>query len=206
MAKSIFIQVRSYKPEQLVTDLEHIYDHHRNEMGVILNEIGDSQLHSNTYEIQPYLPGGRKAAFAHVYVGSHYVPWQGAGSGYREGMLNEAHRWTNLRKQRNLWDSWLGAHGEPDGFYIDYEGVLNLFDEWPIRSVYTAYLLQSCRDARTRVQGIPIVWSPAIWSGKGLTVAEESGVARVLTDVKRHAAPGITHLYIQWSIPRNFNR
>ena len=197
MATSIFIQVRSYDPAQLATDLEHIYDHHRGEMGVILNEIGDSQLSFNTSTIQPYLPGGRKAAFAHVYVGSHYVRWQGTGSGYREGMLNEAHRWNNLREQRNLWDRWLNVYGTPDGFYIDYEGVLNLFDEWHIRSAYTAYLLQSCRDAHSRGSGIPVVWSPAIWSGIELTDAEESGFARAITDVKRHADPGITHLYLQ---------
>ena len=197
MAKSIFIQVQSYDPAQLADDLEHIYDHHRGEMGVILNEIGTSQLDFNTNLVQPYLPGGSKSAFTHVYVGSHYVPWEGIGSGYREGMLNEEHRWVNLRAQRNLWDRWLKVYGTPDGFYIDYEGVLNLFDEWHTRAAYTAYLLQSCRDAHSRGSGIPVVWSPAIWSGIELTDAEESGFARAITDVKLHAGPGITHLYLQ---------
>ncbi len=200
MIPNIFIQVSSYDPDQLRADLDYIDKHHHMEMGVILNEIGnEGGLHTNLSILSRYVP----EIFTQVFIGSHYVPWRAEGSGYREGMLDSNHRWRNLKVQSALWDEFLAVYAnyEPS-LYIDHEGVLNLFDEWDVRAAYTAYLIQSVKDAHKLIPNVSVLWSPAIWSGVELTGGEELGVARAFTDIRLYTNKfghkgGITHLYLQ---------
>lgn len=204
--KSLFIQVRTYPQTDLIVDLEHIRTYHRDSSrddfihNVVLDEIGDEfgVLHPNVFQLLPYLPGGSKRTFDNVFVGSHFVNWQGTGSAYDEGMRNGGHRWANLGLQRALWQSFANIAIGPWHGYINHEGVLDFLDDHWLRQCYEAYLIQSRRDLDSvGGPGKALLWSPAIWSGKPLTAAEETGVMFMFSNVAAYAPPGVTWLHFQ---------
>ena len=204
--KSLFIQVQWYDPKDLIKHLDHVYHEHRDRgkddyiHNVVLDEIGNKNgLSPNLDLILPYLPGRRKACFDNVFVGSHYVPWTGPGSPYKEGMLSMGHRWKNLDLQRTLWSKFEAKYGQiPFHFYVNHEGVLDYFDNPNLRNAYEAYLVQSVRDADSVKPGTAKLWAPAIWSRQPLTWRERSGVKRVFKNVAKHSnGKGITWLHLQ---------
>ena len=114
----------SYDPTELVKHLDHVRAHHKDRrkedyiFDVVLNEIGDGcgNLNSNVQRILPYLPGGSKATFNNVFVGSHSTSWTGAGSVYRElfartqhGLVAEDPAVIAAR------ENWYQSHGVPIG-------------------------------------------------------------------------------------------
>ncbi len=206
MRKSLFIQVQWYNPTRLAADLEHVYQAHRNRnaddyiYNVVLDEIGDvTGLSPNLDIILPYLPGGAKRAFDNVFVGSHFVPWQGAGTAYREGMLDGAHRWRNLDVQRAVWEQFKTKYSQiPYHFYINHEGVLNYLSDRSVANAYEAYLIQTTRDAQAVKPYAALLWSPAVWSRRPFSWRQRKAIARVFSSVAKYSkTKGITWLHLQ---------
>ncbi len=212
--KSLFIQVQWYNKADLVKHLEHIYREHRDRgkadyiHNVVLDEIGTASgtLSPNLDLILPYLPGGAKRCFDNVFVGSHYVKWPSLGSSYKEGMLSGAHRWINLTSQRNLWKAFKRKYPKvPFHFYINHEGVLNMWSNRKVANAYEAYLIQSVRDAHALKPNYAVLWAPAIWSRKPLTWTQRSAIRRVFKSVASHSNKrGITWLHLQDMQGRRF--
>ncbi len=204
---SLFIQAKWYPPNDLIKHLEHVRLFHKDRSSnnyihnVVLDEIGDHRgLSSNMLLIRPYLPGGRLKTFDNVFVGSSVVKWVGKGSAYSNGMTNPAHRWANLYMQRRLWKLFEAQQPShmPYHHYINHEGVLNHFDVPRVRAGYEAYLIQSMRDSHKIKPKRAILWSPAIWSGRPLTRAEEGGIARTFEMVQHHSDLVGHHRGIGW--------
>ena len=204
--KSLFIQVQWYDKADLVKHLEHVYREHRDRgkddyiHNVVLDEIGNSSgLSSNLDLILPYLPGGAKRCFDNVFVGSHFVKWPGPGSAYKEGMLSASHRWINLKMQKQLWQKFRAKYPQvPMHFYVNHEGVLNLWSNRQTANAYEAYLIQSRRDANAIKPHSAMLWSPAIWSRLPLTWYARRAVTRVFTNIQRDSKNmGTTWLHLQ---------
>ncbi len=206
--KSLFIQVKWYDPDKLLADLEHIRQEHKDRaaedyvFNVALDEIGGiNGLHSNLDVIAPYFPGGSRATFDNVFVGSHYVKWSGSGMSYRAGMLNSAHRWRNLGAQKELWRQFAAAyHWTYFHFYINHEGVLDFMDERAVRQGYEAFLIQSVRDAHSIKPNRAVLWSPAVFVNRPLRWRERRGIRVLFKNVADGTEPhygGIKWLSIQ---------
>jgi len=208
--KSLFIQVAWFNPSDLREQLEHVRQEHKDRTkddyiyNVVLDEIGNPYtLSSNLTIIAPYLPGGNRKTFDNVFVGSSYIPYQGEGSPYLDGMLSATHRWLNLRVQKDLWARFKRQFPQLNfHFYINHEGVLDYFDIPAVRAGYEAYLIQSVRDSHDVVPDRAVLWSPAVWSGVGLTRPEELGVAATFRNVERWAKAyghygGVKWLHLQ---------
>ena len=205
---SLFIQVKWYDPVKLVEDLEHIRREHKDRdeedyiYNVALDEIGGlSGLHSNLGIIAPYFPGGARATFDNVFVGSHYVRWNGSGMSYREGMLDPAHRWRNLGAQRELWEQFADAYPSTYfHFYVNHEGVLDFMDDRSLRQAYEAYLIQSVRDAHSIKPNRAVLWSPAVFVNRPFGWRERRGIRILFKNVDNYTEPhygGIKWLSIQ---------
>ncbi len=208
--KSMFIQVRTSNPTDLKESLEHIRHYHKDRSkddyiyNVVLDEIGDRNgLHPNVDVIAPYLPGGTLKTFDNVFVGSHFVPWTGGGSHYRDGMLDSAHRWANLQSQYSLWDAF---HTRFPGvymhFYINHEGVLNWMDDPHLRAAYEAYLVQSVRDSHRIANDRAVLWAPALWTTEKLSASALFQLQTLFANVKNYAAKvghdrGLSWLHFQ---------
>ncbi len=206
--KSLFIQVRWYNRLELVADLEHVRREHKDRSkddyiyNVVLDEVGDETgLAPNMGIIAPYLPGGAKATFDNVFVGSKYVKWTGPGMSYREGMLNSSHRWRNLKMQKRIWREFADRYPSTYfHFYINHEGVLDFMDETPLRQAYEAYLIQSVRDAHKIKPHRAVLWSPAVFANRSLNWRERRGVKTLFKNVAAYSRPhygGIKWLTIQ---------
>lgn len=206
MRRSLFIQVSSYPPQLLAQHLDHVRTHHRDYRfddyiyNAVLDEIEaiDGGLHPNLSVIV-----ANKHTFDNIFVGSANVWWPNSGSHYVEGILNADHRWHNLRKQRELWQ--LVATDHPDlvaHWYINYEGVLDHWDNPDIRAAWEAYLIQSVRDIP--VKNRAILWSPSIWKTYQLNMAEERAIQNTFRNIKRIAPPGITWLHLQDGLGRGW--
>ena len=204
--KSLFIQVAWFNPQELKEQLEHVRAYHKDRSkddyiyNVVLDEISNTRsLSSNLEIIVPYLPGGRLRTFDNVFIGSHYVKWRGGGSSYTVGMANSTHRWANLKVQKRLWKQFAARYDSiPFHFYINHEGVLNAFDIPKVRRGYEAYLIQSVRDAQKIRLDHAILWSPAVWSGVGLTKAELNAIRITFNNVKRYGGGrGVSWLHFQ---------
>ncbi len=206
--KSLFIQVKWYPPRELAADLEHIRQEHKDRgkedyvYNVVLDEIGSTHgLSPNLHVIAPYLPGGTKATFDNVFVGSTYIRWGGEGMSYREGMLNSTHRWDNLKAQKELWEEFAKTFSSVYfHFYINHEGVLDFMDEVRLRQAYEAYFIQSVRDAHRLKPNRAVLWSPAVFSNRPLRWKERQGVKTLFKNVASYSRPhygGIKWLSIQ---------
>lgn len=204
--KSLFIQAQWYDKADLVKHLEHIYHEHRDRSkddyiyNVVLDEIGNENgLSSNLDLILPYLPGGAKRCFDNVFVGSHYIPWPNPGSPYKEGMLDSGHRWRNLNMQRKLWTLFRAKYPRvPMHFYVNHEGVLNMWSNRQIANAYAAYLIQSRRDINSIKPYAAMLWAPAIWSRAPLAWRARRAVTRVFTSVQHDSKKvGTTWLHLQ---------
>ena len=194
--KSLFIQVAWFDPTALKEQLEHIRLYHKDPTkddyihNVVLDEIGTPYgLHTrNLNIIASYLPGGSNRTFDNVFVGSTYVHWAGQGSAYSQGIANSNHRWANLRVQKYLWQEFKQRYFDIHfHFYINHEGVLDFFDIPEVRAGYGAYLLQSVRDSHDVARNRALLWSPAIWSGVPLSVAEEDAIGRTFRNVESYS-------------------
>ena len=205
---SLFIQVKWYNPDKLEADLNHIRQEHKDRdeedyiYNVALDEIGGvSGLHPNLGIIAPYFPGGSKATFDNVFVGSHYVKWSGSGMSYREGMLDSAHRWRNLGAQRHLWKEFAKTYPFTYfHFYINHEGVLDFMDERSLRQAYEAYLIQSVRDAHSIKPNRAVLWSPAVFVNRPFGWRERQGIKTLFKNVDKYTEDhygGVKWLTIQ---------
>ncbi len=185
--KSLYLQV-AWPPKNLVEMLDHVRDFHKDPnkddyiFNLVLDEIGNEfGLHESTLDlVEPHF-----STFDNIFVGSHYVPWQGNGYAYREGMANGSHRWANLTVQKELWADFVRRY--PDLYahwYINHEGVLDYFDIPATRAGYEAFLIQSVRDGHDILPDRAVLWSPAIWSGKPLTNVEELEIGRTFRNVR----------------------
>lgn len=215
---SLFLQVNSISNSELQRALDHIANHHRDPAkddyiyNIVLNEIGyeTGELRFSTLEVlKPYLPGGPKACFDNVFVGSMFLPWNGPGNAYREGISDGAYRWANLEVQKKLWlefKAWFG--NRPWHFYVNYEGVLDYLDEYPVKVGMEAYLIQSTRDANAVKPGSAVMWSPAIWSGTILTANELNAFDSMMDAVDWYASSGgyttISWLHLQDMLGRSW--
>jgi len=204
--KSLFIQVNWYPRAGLVKHLEHIRLQHKDRgkddyiYNVVLDEIGGANgLSPNLDVIMPYLPGGAKQCFDNVFVGSHYVKWQGAGNAYNTGILDGGHRWRNLDMQKRLWTLFRAKYPKLHWHsYVNHEGVLDLFDSRKHANAYEAYLVQSVRDSREVAPGGAVLWAPAIWVKRGLNWRERAAIKRVFTNIRTHSrSAGVTWLHLQ---------
>lgn len=203
--KSLFIQVRSYPSGDLTDHLDHVREEHKDRskddyiFNVVLDEIGDAwgNLSPSLHLILPYLPGGAKRTFDNVFVGSHFIRWDGKGSAYNTGMKDPAHRWASLGIQRALWSRFADLYSGPWHFYINHEGVLDWLDDDWLRACYEAYLIQSRRDADGIRPSRALLWSPSIWSGKPLSAKELSNVKTMFGNVARVQPPGVNWLHLQ---------
>lgn len=217
---SLFMQVDSMSEDEMVAGLHHIRDHHRNPakedyvFNLVLNETGhyDGTLRTPTLDtLADFLPGGPMPAFDNVFVGSAVLPWAGPGNPYREGMASELFRWENLLLQRNLWHAFQARYPHvPFHFYINYEGVLDYFEEEPLRSYYEAFLVQSVRDSHKVRPNHAVLWSPAVWRDNALSTPEVDAVVRTLSNVKYHANQvghdrGISWLHLQDMLGREWS-
>ena len=210
--KSLFIQVRWFNPTDLVEQLEHVRLHHKDPSkddyiyNVVLDEIGDGSglATTNLDIIFDYLPGQSKATFNNVFVGSHFVPWGGPGSAYKEGIADSNHRWANLNMQEDLWEAFKARYAGFTNwhFYINHEGVLDYFDIPATRAGYEAYLIQCCRDSHDVLPDRAVLWSPAVWSGVPLTSLEEQKIGQTFAAIDYWAGlyghdNGINWLHLQ---------
>lgn len=199
MSKSLFVQVSTSDADTLTTQLQHVVDHHRDPAGddyienLILDEIGlRFSLHFSQLDaIEPFL-----SSFNQVFIGSHFISWEGAGGAYAEGIANSEHRWANLKTQKKLWQDYADNYSNDTNFYINHEGVLDYFDIPHVRAGYEAYLIQSVRDSHSINPEADILWSPAVWSGVELSDAEESAIATTFRNVS-NVSVGVNWLHLQ---------
>jgi hypothetical protein len=205
--KSLFIQVAWNNPTTLKANLEHVRRFHKDKTkedyiyNVVLDEIGNGyRLYTEHLDIiAPYITDGPKKTFDNVFLGSHYVPWQGQGNSYYEGMQNSTHRWANLGAQKAMWEQFVLRYPKVYfHFYINHEGVLDYFDHEPTRAGYAAFLLQSVRDSHDVAPRRAVLWSPAVWSGRPLTTTEESAISKTFNSVRDHAQRYGHHAGVNW--------
>lgn len=217
---SLFMQVNSINVMEMSAALEHVRAHHRDPAeedyiyNLVINEIGTTagDLHTNALDtLVPYLPGGPWQAFDNVFVGSAVLPWAGPGNAYREGMSDGGFRWQNLMLQKTLWQEFQARYpAVPWHFYINYEGVLDYFDESPLRSYYEAFLVQSVYDAHAIRPNHAVMWAPAVWRDNALSTPEVSAIAQTFNAVRYYAnqvghSKGVSWLHLQDMLGRDWS-
>lgn len=173
MGFSLFFQVGSLTPKQIVDFCEHILAKHRGRgpqrvwnAALVSVANRDGVLYRDQLEaFRPYAPGGPKAAFDNLFIGSTFIPWGGAGNAYREGIADVAYRWKHLTLQRKIWeqinDLYSGTVWHP---YIEYEMPLDYLTNRHTRLLFEAYMVQSLRDAAAVRPGGTVLWSPAFFT------------------------------------------
>lgn len=217
---SLFMQVSSINVNEMVDALEHVRAEHRDPAeedyiyNLVISEIGDTSgaLYTSVLDaLEEYLPGRSKQAFDNLFVGSAVLPWVGPGNPYREGMSNETFRWDNLMLQKHLWRGFAIRYPSvPWHCYITYEGVLDYFEEEPLRSYYEAYLVQSVLDAHEVRPGAAVMWAPAVWRDNALSVPEVTAISDTFHAVKHYAnqaghPKGVSWLHLQDMLGREWS-
>lgn len=115
--------------------------------------------------IMEYAPGGSKATFDNLFVGSANLHYTGTGHEYREGVKDPAFRAAALARAqtyaRQFYDRYPNRWYN---FYVDFEAVANWWVEADTREGY-AQLLAGWQDM---YEGIAanrqMLYAPATWS------------------------------------------
>ena len=177
----LFIQVKSYPVAALVEMCEHIRTSHKTPGpgyigGVTIEIIGDFDGNLATPQLDalaPYLPGGSKQTFDHLFVGSAIPEWTSTTtSPYREGIKDWQEREKALALQRGLWQKFAQRYPQllprfDVGLYINYEAVLEWWVTDPeTRWSFEYYFRRSLVDAESLKPGVEVMWCPAMWVNK----------------------------------------
>jgi hypothetical protein len=129
--------------------------------------------------IAPYLPGGERACFERVFVGTVDLAWTGSGSKYVEGAQDAAFRQRYLALSQSVASSFVSRYPTLDiDWYITYEANLNDFYYPSIAGAYRS-MLSSEMQMLTSIRAGAFAWSPAFWYPHSAYSSNAAGMAQL---------------------------
>ncbi len=110
--------------------------------------------------IAPYLPGGSKACFSRVFVGTVDLAWAGAGSKYVEGVQDAAFQQRYLSMSDTAARAFVARYPRLKfDWYLTYEANLNQFYYPAVHQAYTSMVTAEMKNLRSIRRGA-VMWSP----------------------------------------------
>ena len=114
--------------------------------------------------IAPVLPGGSKACFSRVYVGTVDLQWQGNGTKYVEGIKDPAFRDKYLQLSLAVARAFRARYPNVrNDWYLTYEANLNELYYADVAASYRSLLTREIQGLSSVRYGRQVLWSPAFW-------------------------------------------
>ncbi|MEA2685139.1 MAG: hypothetical protein QOE93_334 [Actinomycetota bacterium] len=162
-SQGVFVQVSTlgptFSPAQVQAWMERICAGRQ----VVLQDVAgqDGRLFTTYLDvIAPYLPGGSKACFTKVFVGTVDLAWTGTGSKYSEGVQDAAFQERYLAMSNTAARAFVGRYPRTKvNWYLTYEANLNLLYYPEVHKAYRSMLATEMRNLRS-IRAGSTMWSP----------------------------------------------
>jgi hypothetical protein len=144
--------------------------------GVLLTEYLDA--------IAPVLPGGSKACFGRVYVGTVDLPWHRNGTKYVEGIKDRAFRDNHLQLSMAAARAFRARYPYVrNDWYLTYEANLNELYYADVAASYRSLLTREIQGLSSVRYGRQVLWSPAFWYPYSLYRLNAAGMSGLQTQL-----------------------
>lgn len=145
--KTLFVQAPF---PQFYDLLRHVGEEHAHDIGGLVYQTADVPLLS-------------EARFSPVpiYLGGDWYPYDGPGTRYYEGMMNDTWRWNMIQSSKSMTLGGLVHIDKPaDGFYITEEIDISSLVNVALRTRLEWFLLDMLRFYHSLDPEAPVLWSP----------------------------------------------
>lgn len=145
--KTLFVQAPF---PQFYDLLRHVGEKHAHDIGGLVYHTADAAL-----------LGEARFVSVPIILGGDWFPYEGAGTRYFEGMMNDVWRWNMIQSSKSRTINGVGVIEKPvDGFYITEEIDISSLVHVGLRQRVEWFLLDMLRFYYQLDPAAPVLWSP----------------------------------------------